>query len=85
MHAHESSAVPVAVELERDHERAHKHTALGILLGGVAAIIFALAVLIYVLWGVGASTKATPFDADGVRCYRAASEMSCIKTAEPAR
>jgi len=66
----------------------HKHAAkrdLAALLAGVAALVFALAVLLYVLWLILAQPKATPFDADGVRCYRAAFEMACLKTAEPAR
>jgi hypothetical protein len=75
----------MAVVVEVEERKLAKQRALAMLLGGVAALIFALAVLVWVLWGIGATTKATPFDADGVRCYRAASEMSCIKTAEPAR
>jgi len=66
----------------------HKHAAkrdLAALLAGAAALIVALAFLVWVLWQVGASVKATAFDADGVRCYRAAFEMACLKTAEPAR
>jgi hypothetical protein len=67
---------------------AHKHAAkrdLAALLAGVAALIVALAFLVWVLWQVGASVKATSFDADGVRCYKGASEMACLKTAEPPR
>ena len=55
------------------------------MLAAVAALIFAAAALLFVLWLMLSSVKATGFDADGVRCYRAASELSCIKTAEPAR
>jgi uncharacterized membrane protein YhdT len=67
---------------------AHKHAAkrdLAALLAGAAALVFALAVLLYVLWLILAQPKATAFDADGVRCYRAAFEMACLKTAEPSR
>jgi len=66
----------------------HKHQArrdLAELMKAFAAVIVALALLVWVLWQVGASVKATGFDADGVRCYKGASEMACIKTAEPAR
>lgn len=55
------------------------------LLAATAALIVALAVLLYVLWLMLASVTATPFDADGVRCFHRAGEMACIKTAEPAR
>jgi len=66
-------------------EKAMRMLALGAFLGGVAALILALTILLYVLWIMVATPKATAFDADGVRCYRAATEMACIKTAEPAR
>jgi hypothetical protein len=68
-----------------DVERHARRRDLAALLLGAAGLIFALAFLLWVLWQVAASTKATGFDADGVRCYRAASELSCIKTAEPPR
>lgn len=55
------------------------------MLAAMAALIFAAAVLIFVLWQMLATVKATPFDSDGVRCYAKAESMSCIKTAEPAR
>lgn len=77
MHAHETESIA--------HERAHRMAALGMLLGGIAAVALGLAVLLYVAWLILSGPKATPFDADGVRCYRAGTEMSCIKTAEPAR
>jgi hypothetical protein len=48
-----------------------------------AALIFALAVLLYVVWLIFASVKATPFDADGVRCYTKADQTVCLKTANP--
>ena len=66
----------------------HKHEAkrdVAALLVGAAALIFALAVLLYVLWKIAASTQATPFDADGVRCYTKADQTVCLKTAEPPR
>lgn len=66
-----------------DVERHARKRDLAYLLGGVAAVIFALAVLIWVVWQIGASVKPTPFDADGVRCYAKADTMSCIKTANP--
>jgi hypothetical protein len=52
---------------------------------GVGFFLLGLAALVLVVWLMLATPKATPFDADGVRCYRAATELSCIKTAEPAR
>jgi hypothetical protein len=55
------------------------------LLVGIAALIFALAIVVYVVWLIFASVKATPFDADGVRCYTKAIETVCLKTAEPPR
>jgi hypothetical protein len=75
---------PLIVEHGDAHEHAKKRD-LAYLLVGAAAVIVALAFLIWVVWQVVAGPKATPFDADGVRCYRAASELSCIKTAEPPR
>ena len=74
----------VVVETNEAHQHALKRD-LAALLVGVAALVFALTVLLYVLWLIVAQPKATAFDADGVRCYRAATEMSCLKTAEPAR
>jgi len=70
---------------DRDTHRHRTRQELAELLKGAAAVIVALAILIWVLWQVGASVKATPFDADGVRCYKGASEMVCMKTAEPPR
>lgn len=66
----------------------HKHATrrdVAALLVGIAALLFALAVALYVLWKIVASTQATPFDADGVRCYGKADQIVCIKTAEPPR
>ena len=57
----------------------------GKLLAGIGILLFGVGVLLWALWLLTASVKATPFDADGVRCYKAASEMVCIKTAEPPR
>ena len=82
MHAHDTAAVPIT-SYEQAHERAHKQAGLAGLLLGVAALIFALAVLLYVLWLMLASVQATGFDADGVRCYGKASQLVCIKTANP--
>lgn len=80
--------VPV---VEREHSHLHPHDPhtrahdLGWLLVGAGAVIFALAFLVLVLWQVASTPKATGFDADGVRCYRAASELSCIQTNQPPR
>jgi len=71
-------AVPVVVERPTLGEKA-------MLIASIAGAVFALAVLLYVLWLIFASVKATGFDADGVRCYKAASEMACLKTADPPR
>jgi flagellar basal body-associated protein FliL len=83
MHAHEPT-IPIT-RYEQSHERAHQQTAIAALLLGVAALIFSLAVLLYVLWSALASVQATAFDADGVRCYHRAVQVSCLKTAEPPR
>ena len=77
MDAHEQAGPTVA------HDRYHARTALAALLGGIVALILACDVLLYVLWLMLATPKATSFDADGVRCYRAAESMNCIKTANP--
>lgn len=74
----------VVVESSESHKHAAKRD-LAALLVGVAALLFALAVLLFVIWKIVASTQATPFDADGVRCYGRADTVVCIKTAEPAR
>lgn len=74
----------VVVETNEAHQHAVKRD-LAALLVGIAAVIVALAFLVWVLWQVAASVKATPFDSDGVRCYKGASEMVCLKTAEPPR
>lgn len=74
----------VVVESRDEHKHATKRD-LAALLVGIAAVIFALAVTLYVVWKVFASTQATAFDADGVRCYTKADQTVCIKTAEPPR
>jgi hypothetical protein len=58
---------------------------LGYLLAGVGMLFGGAAALIFVVWMMASSVQATPFDADGVRCYRAAESMSCIKTDNPAK
>lgn len=60
-----------------------KRLSLAALLAGIAALVFAFVALVFVLWLMLSVPRATGFDADGVRCYRAATEMSCIKTANP--
>ena len=84
MHAHDTAAVPIT-RYEQSHERSHKQVAIAALLAGAAALIFALAVLLYVFWLLLAPLTATPFDADGVRCYHRAVQVACLKTAEPPR
>jgi hypothetical protein len=74
----------VVTESHELHEH-EKRRDLAWLLLGVSALIVALAFLVLVAWQIGASVKATPFDADGVRCYAKADQMACIKTAEPPR
>lgn len=58
---------------------------LGYLLAGAGQLLVGIAALLFVLWMMLAQPKATAFDADGVRCYRAAESMSCIKTDNPAK
>lgn len=74
----------VVVESSDMHRHAMRRD-LAALLVGAAALVFALAVLLYVLWKIAASTQATPFDSDGVRCYTKADQTVCLKTAEPPR
>jgi hypothetical protein len=69
----------------RDEHRHAQARDLASLLVGAAALIFALAVTLYVLWKIFSSVQATGFDADGVRCFVKSDTMSCIKTAEPPR
>lgn len=69
---------------DRDHAHEAKRD-LAALAVGLAALLLALGVIAFVLWVSLSSVKATPFDADGVRCYSRAGAMSCIKTAEPPR
>lgn len=76
----------MAVVVEsRDKHRHEQARDLASLLVGAAALIFALAVTLYVLWKIFSSVQATGFDADGVRCYTKSDQTVCIKTAEPAR
>jgi hypothetical protein len=63
--------------------RALRLASLGALLLGLAALIFAVAILVWVIWMMAASVTATPFDADGVRCYHRAVQIACLKTANP--
>lgn len=74
----------VLVETRDEHRHAVRRE-IAYLLAGAAALILALAVALYLLWLVVASVTATPFDADGVRCFHRAGEMACLKTAEPPR
>ena len=76
--------VAVVVESADVHRHAQRRD-LAALLVGVAALLGALAVVLYVLWLIVAQPKATGFDADGVRCYARAGTMTCLKTAEPPR
>lgn len=68
-----------------ERERYHRRLAIAALLAGAGALIGALAVLLYVSWLLLAPLVATPFDADGVRCYHRAVQVACLKTAEPPR
>ena len=77
--------MPQIVTVEVEEQKLARQRALAMLLAAGAALLAALAILFYVLWLVFATVKATPFDADGVRCYVKAGSMSCIKTAEPPR
>jgi hypothetical protein len=66
-------------------EKARRQAGIAALLLGAAALIAAMVIALAVLWLILSTPKATGFDADGVRCYKAAQTMSCIKTAEPPR
>jgi hypothetical protein len=63
--------------------KAARLASLGAVLLGAAALVFALAVLLYVFWLLLAPLTATAFDADGVRCYHRAVQIACLKTANP--
>jgi hypothetical protein len=78
---------PMAVRHEVEHRDHGGHHCLYLpaLIAAFSAALFVLVVAVYVLWLAVSSTKATAFDSDGVRCYRAADAMTCIKTAEPER
>lgn len=76
----------MAVVVEsRDMHRHETKRDTALLLVGAAALIFALVVALWLIWKIFSSVQATPFDADGTRCYVKADQMACIKTAEPAR
>lgn len=75
----------MAVVVEAEDLKLARQRTGALLLAGVAAVVFSLAVLLYVLWLIVAAVKATPFDADGVRCYTKADQTVCLKTAEPSR
>jgi hypothetical protein len=63
--------------------RAARLASIGAVLLGAAALVLAVAVLLYVFWLLLAGTTATAFDADGVRCYHRAVQLACLKTASP--
>ena len=65
-----------------DHHVA-KTLATAAVAAGIGALLFGLAVLVYVIWLLVASVGASPFDADGVSCYHRGPELACIKTANP--
>lgn len=73
---------------DETHSDRHDHAAkrdLAALLLGLASLLLALTLLLWVLWQILAPVRATPFDADGVRCYSKASQTSCLQTANPPR
>lgn len=74
----------VLVETTDEHRHALRRE-VALLMLGVASLIAALVAVLLVAWLILSSPKATGFDADGVRCYARASQMACIKTAEPPR
>lgn len=80
-----TAPLPHGRPIIEDHTLVPRPVRIGGLLLGVGALLFGLAVLLYVLWLMLASVTATPFDADGVRCYHRAGEIACLKTAEPPR
>lgn len=82
---HTTTVRPTVLEFEHDLLEVRRKMALAAMLAAAAALIVAVVLCVGLLWLIVAAPKATAFDADGVRCYRAAFEMSCIKTAEPAR
>ena len=86
MHAHEPIREAVMIS-PAAIEATERRRALALLLVGIGALIFAAAVLLYVLWMMLSSVQATAFDADGVRCYKSAGagQLNCLKTAEPPR
>jgi len=81
--------IPTTTAAELEYElrvlEVRRRTALAALIAAGAVALAAMVLLLAVLWLILSVPKATAFDADGVRCYRAANEMSCLKTAEPPR
>jgi hypothetical protein len=73
------------LEHERELVKSRRMAAVAALLAASSALLLAVVAGLWLLWLVVATPQATAFDSDGVRCYRAAAEMSCLKTAEPAR
>jgi hypothetical protein len=71
--------------LEAEDLRIARRRTAAYLIAAISLGVIALAILFYVLWQIFASVKATPFDADGVRCYAKADQTVCLKTAEPPR
>ena len=69
-----------SIVFERNRQRD-----LGWLLVGIGAVLLGAAALIVALYLLLSTVRATPFDADGVRCYGSILAPQCIKTAEPAR
>ena len=55
----------------------------GSILRGIGAVLVGIAALLFVIWLMLADVHAKGFDADGVRCYSRASQVVCIKTANP--
>lgn len=68
-----------------EKHRARVGGTLADLLQGIGVLLIGAAVLLYVLWQILATVHAVPFDSDGVRCYDRGGDVTCIKTAEPAR
>ena len=52
-------------------------------LSAVGFFLLGLAAIVFVIWVMTASVKATAFDADYVRCYSKALVSECIKVANP--
>lgn len=66
------------------HEvRSATGNSLGGLLVGIAALLAAFVLIAMALYLMLAPVHATPWDADGVRCYHRATALECIQTARP--